>query len=43
MPSLAGSAALASLAFWAVTALERRYWARNLHTLSEFADPPPWT
>lgn len=40
---LAGSAVLASLAFWTVTAFERRYWARNLRTLSEFADPPPWT
>jgi hypothetical protein len=38
---LAGSAVLASLAFWTVTVFERRYWARNVRALSEFADPPP--
>jgi hypothetical protein len=40
---LGGCAVLASLAFWAVTAFERRHWARKLHTLGDFADPPPWT
>jgi hypothetical protein len=34
--------AVASVAFWAITAYERRHWARNLHALDEFADPPPW-
>jgi hypothetical protein len=39
---LAGSAGLASVVFWAMTAFERRYWPRNLNRLGEFADPPPW-
>jgi hypothetical protein len=40
---LAGSVGLASIVFWAVTALEARYWPRKVHSLGEFADPPPWT
>lgn len=39
---LMGSACLASLMFWAITAVERRYWAGRRHSLGDFADPPTW-
>ena len=33
---------LATAACWMLTRLEARYWARNWHTVPEFADPPYW-
>jgi hypothetical protein len=41
-PILAGSAMLAGVLAWAVTAYERGYWERSRHTLPDWADPPPW-
>jgi hypothetical protein len=34
--------AVASVAFWAVTAYERHHWPRDVQALGDFADPPPW-
>ena len=42
-PILAGSAALAGILAWAITAYERGFWERNRHTLPDWADPPPWS
>ena len=41
-PALAGGAALASLAAWAITTYENGYWARNWHKVGDWADPPTW-
>ena len=39
---LAGGAALASLATWAITTREKRHWADSWQEVSDWADPPPW-
>jgi hypothetical protein len=39
---LVGCWIVVSLSFWAVTAYERRHWARNIPALGDFADPPTW-
>ena len=39
---LASGFVVGTSAAWIIAAFETRYWERNLHTLPDFATPPPW-
>jgi hypothetical protein len=40
--ALGAGAAAATMAVWAITRRDKRYWAENWQKASDWADPPPW-